>query len=103
MATAAEARTKRLSESAVSLLARAAGSPAEIAAKAARLAAMIAGYMNKRELDDRLDRLERAGIIDKAPARIQLIVGSYDMLRFWISPAASEYYRSIGINYTFHQ
>jgi hypothetical protein len=30
-------------------------------------------------------------------------VGAADMLRFWISPAAAQYYSERGISYTFHQ
>ena len=33
----------------------------------------------------------------------QLFAGAIDMLRFWISPASADYYRSIGIDYAFHQ
>jgi hypothetical protein len=32
-----------------------------------------------------------------------MVVGSVDMLRFWISPASAQYYRQIGIDYGFHQ
>ena len=34
---------------------------------------------------------------------VQLLVGAIDMLRFWISPAAAQYYASKGIHYGFHQ
>jgi len=74
-----------------------------MAHKLARLASTLASYADGAELDTRLGRLERMGLIDRAPTRIQLVCGSIDMLRFWISPAAAEYYRSIGIDYAFHQ
>lgn len=74
-----------------------------MAGKITRFAQILSAYGDGRELDARLSRLERAGLIDAAPTRIQLVVGSLDMLRFWISPASSEYYRSIGIDYAFHQ
>lgn len=69
----------------------------------ARFAGILAAYGDGRELDARLGRLVGAGLIDAAPTRVQLVVGAIDMLRFWISPASSEYYRTIGIDYTFHQ
>jgi hypothetical protein len=37
------------------------------------------------------------------PSRAQLFFGGLDMLRFMISPAASDYYRARGISYGFHQ
>ncbi|MDI1449839.1 hypothetical protein [Polyangium sp. 6x1] len=95
--------TLRHTDSPVRLLARAAGSPGAMAGKMARLGRMLAAYGNGRELDARLALLLRAGILDAAPTRIQLVVGSIDMLRFWISPASSEYYDRVGIDYTFHQ
>ncbi|MGE0791576.1 MAG: hypothetical protein AB7S26_38225 [Sandaracinaceae bacterium] len=85
------------------LIARAAGSPREMAKKAAALARGIATYANGRALDERMRRLERIGQIERAPNRVQLVVGSIDMLRFWISPAAAEYYEAQGIDYGFHQ
>lgn len=95
--------TPRRTDSSLRLLARAAGSPAALAGKIARFGRMLAAYGNGRELDARLARLLRAGILDAAPTRIQLVVGSIDMLRFWISPASTEYYETLGIDYTFHQ
>src|SRR5688572_29319224 len=74
-----------------------------MARKMARFARVLAAYADVGELDARLSRLERAGLIDRAPSRIQLVVGSIDMLRFWISPASAEYYRALGIDYVFHQ
>ncbi|MDI1475730.1 hypothetical protein [Polyangium sp. y55x31] len=95
--------TPRRTDSPIRLLARAAGSPAALAGKIARFGKMLAAYGDGRELDARLSRLLAAGVIDAAPTRIQLVVGSIDMLRFWISPASSEYYERVGIDYTFHQ
>lgn len=95
--------TKRRSESPLTLIARAAGGRAAMAAKMARFAGILSAYTKGRELDARLSALVSGGIIDQAPTRTQLVIGSIDMLRFWISPASSEYYESIGINYVFHQ
>lgn len=95
--------TKRHSASALRLLADAAGSPREMAQKAIRLGRILALYAKSENVDSKIQKLLDAGIIDEAPTRLQLVVGSYDMLRFWISPAAAEYYASQGISYTFHQ
>lgn len=71
--------------------------------KAGRLLAALRAYAQPAELDARLFRLQALGHIESIPTRIQLIVGSVDMLRFWISPAAADYYEKMGINYGFHQ
>jgi hypothetical protein len=85
------------------LLRQAAGSPRAMADKIRRFAAIPAAYADGAELDARLRRLHEIGIVEEIPTRIQLAVGAYDMLRFWISPAAADYYARIGIDYTFHQ
>ena len=97
--------TARTTEPAWRLLADAAGSPAEMAAKIRRLATALAGYADAHEIDDRLQRLVERGYIDpqRVPTKIQLVVGAVDMLRFWISPAAAQYYQSVGIHFGFHQ
>lgn len=79
------------------------GGPVDFAQKLERLAHTLRGYANDAELERRLERLVAAGIIDQAPTKVQLFVGAADMLRFWISPAAAEYYASMGIDYGFHQ
>jgi hypothetical protein len=79
----------RLRASPWELLRRTAGSPREVTAKAARLGRVLGGYARPDLLDERLE--------------VQLAIGAWDMLRFWISPAADEYYRSKGIDYAFHQ
>jgi hypothetical protein len=84
-------------------MASAVGSPAEAAAKVGRLARLLAGYVMPGELDARLRRLHELGIIEEVPTKIQLVVGARDMLRFWIVPAADEYYSEQGISFTFHQ
>jgi len=85
------------------LLADAIGPLPGVAGKARRLAAILAEYGHGAELDARLARLQARGLIDAIPTRLQLVVGSIDMVRFWISPAAADYYRSQGIDFTFHQ
>jgi hypothetical protein len=93
----------RLTESPIALLRRAAGSPRELRDKLVRLATALAHYADRPLLDERLARLRALGHVDHIPTRLQLIVGSIDMLRFWISPAAAEYYGERGIHFGFHQ
>ncbi|MEZ4265495.1 MAG: hypothetical protein R3F39_03880 [Myxococcota bacterium] len=94
--------TARHSASRLELLRRTAGSPRELASKVARLGRTLARF-GSGEPRRRLERLAAMGAIDQVPTRVQLLVGSVDMLRFWISPAAADYYRQQGIGYTFHQ
>jgi hypothetical protein len=93
----------RLREPPLTLVRRSLGSPAEISGKVARLARILSGYAQGHALDERLQRLCEAGTIERAPSRPQLLAGSVDMLRFWISPAAADYYDRQGISYAFHQ
>lgn len=93
----------RLERGPLELLRQAAGSPREIAAKIARLAIALRGYTSRAVIDDRLERLRDLGYIETVPNRVQLVVGAADMLRFFISPAAADYYEQKGINFTFHQ
>jgi len=93
----------RLNEPPFVLLRRAAGSPRELAKKLGQLARALSGYADAPALDARLARLRDLRYLERVPTRLQLVVGSIDMLRFWISPAAADYYASKGIDYTFHQ
>jgi hypothetical protein len=95
--------TARTTESAWTLLGMAAGGPRDLADKVRRLASALAAYADGDALDARMRRLRELGLIEKEPTRLQLVVGSIDMLRFWISPAAADYYASRGIHYGFHQ
>lgn len=99
----AGAAPARLRERPLALIARAAGSPREMRDKLVRLARALAAYADGDALDARLARLRALGYLDRVPTRLQLVVGSIDMLRFWISPAAADYYRSRGIGYGLHQ
>jgi hypothetical protein len=74
-----------------------------VAGKAARLGRVLARYGRWRAIEARLERLRARGIIDQVPTRVQLALGAWDMLRFFISPAAAEYYASKGIGFGFHQ
>lgn len=95
--------TTRLTASPWALIQQAAGSPRELWDKARRLASAVRTYADGPALDARLRRLEALGHIQRVPSRLQLVVGSIDMLRFWINPAAADYYASRGIHYGFHQ
>ncbi len=96
-------QTARLERSPLALLAQAAGAPWRWPGKCWRFCRAVWGYIDTREARRKLTRLQELGLIEQVPTRGQLIVGSADMLRFWISPAAADYYRSKGINYGFHQ
>lgn len=93
----------RLTESPIALLRKAAGSPREVRDKLSRLGHALAGYADRPLLDARLARLVALGHVETVPTRLQLVVGSVDMLRFWITPAAAEYYGERGIHFGFHQ
>jgi len=95
--------TARLTESPTKLLLSAVGSPTDVMRKLARLLRTFSAYADSTALDARLHRLRDLGHIERIPTRVQLVVGSIDMLRFWIVPAAKDYYASKGIDFTFHQ
>lgn len=71
-------------------------------AKAARLGRVLGRYRSGRGARDRLVRLHRLGLVERIPTRVQLAVGSMDMMRFFINPAAADYYASRGIDYWLH-
>lgn len=96
-------KTPRHTASSMQLLASALGSPSSMAGKLGRFAALLSGYARPRQLDERLARLHSLGLIDAIPTKIQLILGSRDMFRFWVVPASAQYYEHQNINFTFHQ
>jgi hypothetical protein len=98
-----EPETARLREAPLALLRRALGGRAALRGKLSRLAAVLSGYLDGHTLDERLAELARAGLCVKAPTRLQVLVGGVDMLRFWIVPAAADYYARQGIDFRFHQ
>ncbi|AKF05269.1 hypothetical protein DB32_002418 [Sandaracinus amylolyticus] len=95
--------TPRLALPALELLRRTAGSPRDLATKIARLARTLRALADHDALDARLSRLVALGHVERAPTRLQLVVGSIDMLRFWIEPAARDYYARRGIGFGLHQ
>jgi hypothetical protein len=96
-------RTARFTESKLSLLLRAIGPRDRALGKARRLVDAFAAYGDGDALDARLGRLRELGMIETVPTRLQLVVGSFDMLRFWIVPASEEYYAQKRIHFGFHQ
>ncbi len=95
--------TARKRERPLTLLRRAAGDRRDVAKKLARLSRALRAIADRPALDDRLERLRALGYVETIPTRLQLVVGSIDMLRFWITPAAAEYYASQDIHFGFHQ
>lgn len=98
-----ESGPERLSASPWTLLSKAAGDVPAVRGKAIRLGRILAAYVSGEELDARLARLHAVGVLERIPSRLQIAIGAWDMLRFWISPAAADYYREKQIDYAFHQ
>ena len=103
MESGPECCTRRGTASRWRLLRDAAGTPRQLAGKVGSLLRGLWAYLNHAETHRRLVRLQSLGHIDRIPSRLQRLVGSIDMLRFWISPNAADYYASRGIGYGFHQ
>lgn len=95
--------TARKRERPLTLMRRAAGDRRDVANKLRRLARALRTIADAPALDARLERLRALGYVEQVPTRLQLLVGSIDMLRFWITPAAAEYYASQDIHFGFHQ
>ena len=95
--------THRGRASAWTLIREAAGSPRDVVRKARAFVRGLFAYLDHGQTLARLERLKELGHIDQIPSRIQRVVGSADMLRFWISPNAADYYQSRGIGYGLHQ
>ncbi len=94
---------KRLTAPPLRLLADAIGPPRGVPIKLARLRRAVAAYTRGAVVRDRIARLHALGVIDVVPSTLQLAVGAIDMVRFFISPAAADYYRDRGISFGFHQ
>jgi hypothetical protein len=97
----------RRSRPALELLRAALGPSARWPEKIGKVGGTLASWARiMRDADGlarRLAPLRQHGLVDAIPTRLQLLVGSLDMLRFWISPAAADYYARQGISFTFHQ
>jgi hypothetical protein len=94
--------TPRHREAPLTLLRRAAGSPREMVSKGARFVRVLDTYRTGRGVRAKLRKLRDLGHVERVPTRIQLAVGAADMMRFFINPAAADYYVSQGIDYWFH-
>lgn len=95
--------TQRHTATPAQLVRQTIGSPGAVVGKVVRLAGVVAGYANPWRLQQRLDRLQTRGHVETLPTRVQLVVGSIDLLRFWIVPTAADYYEQSGIDFRFHQ
>lgn len=95
--------TARHQERPLRLMLQAAGSPRVFAAKLGRLLTGLYSYLDRRRVRRQLEKLQQLGHIDGLPSLTQMVVGSIDMLRFWISPASADYYQRSGLSYGFHQ
>jgi hypothetical protein len=93
----------RLKHSPLQLITQTLGSPAAAREKAHRFLHALGAYFDREGLSERLERLRALGYIEQIPSRLQLALGAADMLRFWIVPAAEDYYQSKGIDFRFHQ
>ncbi len=97
-----ESSTPRLTDPSWRLLGRAIGGPRQIAGKLARTGRTLRLLFDSREIERRLDSLERAGFIARRPTPLQIVFGGFDMLRFLITPGARDYYRHHGFSFSFH-
>lgn len=78
------------------------GSPGAMADKLRTFRAAVTHYGREDLVRARLERLRDRGHIDSVPNRVQRIVGAIDMLRFFIVPAAADYYQEKGLDFRFH-
>ena len=93
----------RLSQHPLTLIVRAIGPPAVVVNKTWRLAVTLFNTFYLPAQYKRLQRLQQIGFIETIPSQKQLWFGAIDMLRYFISPGAASYYKTKGINFTFHQ
>ncbi len=93
----------RTTERPLSLLRRTIGDAATVRAKLGRLGFALRHYVVPGEAKRRLERLQSLGHVDVIPSRIQRFAGAIDMFRFFIIPAASDYYDQKGFSFWFHQ
>jgi len=99
---ASKGGTERLTEVPWVLVKHAMGSPKELREKVKKFVIALWLYGRNERVEERLQRLRRLGFIDEVPTRTQRILGAIDMLRFFIVPAASDYYDHKGISFRFH-
>jgi hypothetical protein len=97
------APTDRLKQAPLRLMLRAIGPPGVVLNKTQRFIITLFNTFYLPAQTKRLKRLKEIGFIEKIPSQKQLWFGAYDMLRYFISPGAASYYKTRGINFTFHQ
>jgi hypothetical protein len=100
--SAANEAPTRLSEEPWVLVKQTMGSPREFREKVRKLRNALLEYGRDENVLPRLQRLQRLGYIEQIPNRTQRMVGAIDMLRFFIVPAAADYYEGKGISFKFH-
>jgi hypothetical protein len=93
----------RLQASPWQLVRQTMGGPAVMADKLRTLVDTLASYGREDLVRARLERLRARGHLDVIPNRIQRVVGALDMVRFFIVPAAADYYAEKGLDFRFHQ
>ena len=103
MVRAAPASSPRQTRPAWRLVLSAIGGPREMAGKLRRLGRTARLALDWSEIDRRLRELESKGFIGKRPARLQILFGSFDMLRFVVVPASTDYYAQREIDGRLHQ
>ncbi len=92
----------RLRERPIQLLRRTRSDRLGRQAKAQRLAYALRNLPPSPERTRRLHRMQDLGYLAEIPTPVQFAVGSLDMFRFFIVPAADDYYRSQGFRFGFH-
>ena len=97
------ATTLRLKARPWDLVRQTMGGPAVMADKLRCFVDALAQYGREDRVLARLERLRALGHIDAIPTRLQRIVGALDMMRFFIVPAAADYYAEKGLDFRFHQ
>jgi hypothetical protein len=94
--------TLRLQASPWALVRQTMGGPAAMADKLRTFVTALAQYGREDRVLARLERLRTLGHISEVPSRLQRIVGALDMVRFFIVPAAADYYAEKGLDFRFH-
>lgn len=95
-------QVERLTEMPWVLVKRTLGSPKELREKARKLGIALWLYGRTERVEARLRRLVDLGYLEQIPNRTQRMIGAIDMFRFFIVPAAADYYAGKGINFRFH-
>lgn len=97
-----KAATPRLEARPWELVRQTMGGRRAIADKLLALRSAVTHYGREDLVRRRLQRLQQLGHIGSIPNRLQRIVGAIDMMRFFIVPAAADFYEEKGIDFKFH-